>query len=296
MNAIVTIDALEPSPSRQGVALTPDRMADFLESLQLMGNVSIACTRAQVARQTAYRERRRSPAFAAAWDAALVAARVHAEAELAERAVNGWEEAVFYHGEEVARRRRFSDRLLLAHLARLDRMAERADLAATVPLLDDMIDGLREGVELDAGDFPQSDCAAPVEAMHLASFAAEKVKAEFRHTQGGMSAADLRQDTVTPVTPCPQCGGACEDPAARLGPRDCQWLENRLVRMEAARPAHAPSPAEQAKELGETLSGDVEAWQLAAFEAGAEQWWLVTSAEVASSASGQGDQPASSSS
>ncbi len=39
---------------------------------------------------------------------------------LAERALEGVEEQVFYHGEVIATRRRFDTRLLLAHLARLD--------------------------------------------------------------------------------------------------------------------------------------------------------------------------------
>lgn len=41
---------------------------------------------------------------------------------LADRALNGVKENVFYHLEEVARRRRYDSRLLLAHLARLDRL------------------------------------------------------------------------------------------------------------------------------------------------------------------------------
>ena len=72
---------------------------------------------------------------------------------------------------------------------------------------------------------------------------------------------------------CATCGGACADPEAELGPEDCQWLGNRLDRMDAARPEGAP-PLQQltTAELG---WGDVEALQLAAFEAGEEAWWLV---------------------
>lgn len=52
----------------------------------------------------------------------MLSARVHAEEVLADRAINGVEEVVYYHGQEVATRRRFDARLLLAHLARLDRL------------------------------------------------------------------------------------------------------------------------------------------------------------------------------
>ena len=41
---------------------------------------------------------------------------------LADRALNGVQETVFYHGEEIATRTRYDARLLLAHLARLDRI------------------------------------------------------------------------------------------------------------------------------------------------------------------------------
>jgi len=103
------------------------RKAAFCESLSHSGNVRLACRAAGVSPQTAYRARRASGDFRACWDAALVLARSHAEAVLADRALNGVEEAVFYHGEEVATRRRYDTRLLLAHLARLDRLADAVE-------------------------------------------------------------------------------------------------------------------------------------------------------------------------
>ena len=110
MNALVTVEqASTAGPHGEGRSVfSPRRQAEFLASLQLFGNVRLACRAARISAQTAYRQRR-------AWDAALLAARAHAEATLADRALNGVEEAVFYHGEEVARRRRYDSRLLLAH-------------------------------------------------------------------------------------------------------------------------------------------------------------------------------------
>ena len=75
------------APSGQPVAMTPQRMAVFLESMMVLGNVSIACAKAQVSRPSAYAARRREPGFARAWDAAVVAARTVAESELADRAI-----------------------------------------------------------------------------------------------------------------------------------------------------------------------------------------------------------------
>jgi hypothetical protein len=109
------------SSLRQHHAFTPRRQVVFCEHLSASGQVRAAFAWAGISPMTAYRARRRCSLFAQVWDAALVLARAHAEGVLADRALNGVEEPVFYHGEEVARRRRYDNRLLLAHLGRLDR-------------------------------------------------------------------------------------------------------------------------------------------------------------------------------
>ncbi|MBA4164684.1 MAG: hypothetical protein C0510_08660 [Erythrobacter sp.] len=237
MNGLVEQAEFTPGPA---TILTPPRQAAFLENLMVWGNARLACRAAAVSPQTAYRERRRSPAFARAWDAALLSARQHAEEVLADRALNGVEEAVFYHGEEVARRTRFDSRLLLAHLARLDRLAERAEVAAMLPLLDDAIAGLHEGVGLR--ETPA--CAGDHERERY-----------------------LPKDSVPGVPGSPShraFAGAADDPA----PDQLPDLERRLQAMEAARPDDAPP-------IGDWSDpGLAEAMQLAAFEAGMDNWWL----------------------
>ena len=99
-----------------------ERQVKFLAALAEAGNVRAACRSLRLSATTAYRTRRACREFRLAWDAAMLAARVHAEEVLADRAINGVEEVVYYHGQEVATRRRFDARLLLAHLARLDRL------------------------------------------------------------------------------------------------------------------------------------------------------------------------------
>ena len=69
----------------------------------------------------------------------------------------------------------------------------------------------------------------------------------------------------------------CETPGAALTQADCQWLGNRLERMYDARPKGALSPYRLATALVD--SGEVEALQLEAFEAGVERWWELTGAE-----------------
>ncbi|AKH41193.1 hypothetical protein FHS61_001719 [Altererythrobacter atlanticus] len=202
---------------------SPRRQRDFCEALSQHGNVRVACRAAGVSPQTAYRAKRGSEDFRACWDAALLLARDHAEAVLADRALNGVEEAVFYHGEEVATRRRYDTRLLLAHLARLDRMAEKME---------------------------ESGAGSP----HGGGF-------------------DEALDALAHGAPVAGPGGALS-PRREVQDKDdgevIPAFERRLHAMEAARPFDAPPLSA----LGD--AGEVEAVQLLAFEAGEEEWWLVT--------------------
>jgi len=243
------MNALVPADQDRFSIFTPRAQGEFLKSLQFSGNVRLACRAARVSAQTAYRARRRSPGLARAWDAALLAARDHAEQVLADRALNGVEEAVFYHGEEVARRRRYDSRLLLAHLARLDRLAERPELHAALGLLEGQIDCLCEGFPIPDTVPPENTSQDPVPCVPSCR--------------------------VSPsCEPCEECGGQCYDPQADLGPQDCQWLGNRLDRMHAARPAGAKLPHQITPE-GDP-EGVIEELQLEAFESEGHEWWLVT--------------------
>ncbi len=122
-----------PNPSRVREALcmaqpfTPERRVRFLHILATAGNVRRACHMVGVSPQSAYVHKRRDAAFAAGWDAALILARDAAEEVLAERALQGTHETIFYRGEAVGSRTRFDARLLLAHLARLDAHAARTE-------------------------------------------------------------------------------------------------------------------------------------------------------------------------
>lgn len=247
-------DTTATSAQGHHTILTANRQADFLKSLQLFGNVRLACRSACVSAQTAYRARRRSPGFALAWDAALVAARAHAEATLADRAINGVEEAVYYHGEEVARRRRYDSRLLLAHLARLDRLEERAEVAGALGQLDDMIEALEQGADMDS--VIQSNLPAePVEVPEC--------DVAVRHGKGEEERAQIvPQDRVPPVPSCRNEDG------------DLPPLEARLRAMEAARP-------DDARPLGHFDDpGEAEMAQLRGFEAGQALWWELSGGDA----------------
>lgn len=130
----------------------PTRIARFLEHLSRHGQVRAAAQVAGVSSQTAYVRRRREPAFAAAWDAALLHAREAAEQVLAARALHGTTETIWFRGEAVGERRRFDARLLLAHLARLDARAAAAPQAIhhLAEDFDRMLLALAEGADVAA--------------------------------------------------------------------------------------------------------------------------------------------------
>src|SRR5687768_1669139 len=102
---------------------TAERRTQFLDDLARHGNVRLASGRVGMSRDGAYRLRRRDALFARAWAAAQVLARGASGEVLAGRALEGIEEDVWYRGEVVGTRRRYDNRLLLAHMARLDALA-----------------------------------------------------------------------------------------------------------------------------------------------------------------------------
>jgi hypothetical protein len=171
MNAPFSVELVALTPDHPSFSCPPlfdtRRQALFCESLSAHGNVRLACKAAGVSPQTAYRMRRSAPAFRQMWDAALVLARAAVEEVLADRAINGVEEQVFYHGEEVARRRRYDSRLLLAHLARLDRKAEAADCAALTEQFDEALAALEAGVALPVAAAEVAPDVAPADGPDL---------------------------------------------------------------------------------------------------------------------------------
>ena len=72
-------------------------------------------------------------------------AREEAQDKLQERAIEGVEEEIFYHGEVVATRRRYDSRLLLAHLARLDKIAEQIPAQRGAARFGDMLKAIGAG-------------------------------------------------------------------------------------------------------------------------------------------------------
>ena len=289
-NLPALIDAL-PSDSTRPSQTQFDLAAQtvFLEALATFGSVRSASRKAGHSHQSAYRMRRSSRPFRRAWDAAMLVAREGAAGELAERALNGVEEPVFYHGEEVGKRRRYSDRLLLAHLGRLDKLAASEDAAALAEDFDAMLERFGKGEALSRFPAKAGTSGSRTPSPGSPTFAGDHEGPENFPQNSGPSGPCLSETGESDGPPCPDCGGACDVPYAELGPEDCQWFGNRLERMNAARPMGVKKPHELARDMiipfdeaqpdRLDLSDEVEALQLEAFEADGYEWWLVTTTE-----------------
>jgi hypothetical protein len=192
----IVLDAEPCTEPAAALKFGPAQQVRFLDALAGHGNVRAAAARVGVSRETVYRARRREPGFANLWEAALVHAREHGEAELAVRAFDGVAVPVFVRGEHVATWRRHDARYLLAHLARLDRRiaaggpVER-EARARAERFDDMVAAL-------AGQ------PAPADFAHAAQVGARLAAEDY--AAGGREAGD--------PAPLPHCADL---PPTRLG-------------------------------------------------------------------------------
>jgi len=121
-----------PTPTIRHDGWTGDKMATFLETLAETAVVAEACDQARMGMSGAYALRRRNPAFAAAWDAALTIARERLADTLLARSMEGNVEQIYRDGELIGERHLLDNRLGLAILRRLDRLAEMGIAVSTI--------------------------------------------------------------------------------------------------------------------------------------------------------------------
>ncbi|WP_205958420.1 hypothetical protein [Qipengyuania sediminis] len=274
----------EPVPtSAEGRLFDRARQVLFLENLSLTGSVRSAASAAQVSHQSAYRARRATPAFRTAWDAALVVARAAAADTLACRAIDGVEEKVFYHGEEVATRTRYSDRLLLAHLARLDKLAD-----APAPGNSDVHIRFAEDFDAALARFGRGEEAVPQPACgpdfsspgpcntrsrSNSEFDAEEANEDYDADDEHDDEYDFEdaEDQGEPAEPEPPKLEQWKDPV---------WLAAEVAKLNAAMEAARPADAPQLTGIGpDGVDRDpdfaIDDAQAHAFQNGVKDWYLV---------------------
>ncbi|MBK6800487.1 hypothetical protein [Novosphingobium sp.] len=151
------VPAFHPVPLRaRADGWTPLRQAEFLGHLAVTRSVSAAARAVGMARETAYRLRRRADAasFAAAWDAVLGFCPSGAKVTLPDlryRVDNGLWRPVVRRGQVLGAVQRADNIALLAMLVRIDRAEARARQAL-------------EGHDTKS----REECAAPCPAPGLA--------------------------------------------------------------------------------------------------------------------------------
>jgi len=147
------------APSTRHDGWTGARVTQFLDHLATDGSVRAACGRVGMSREAAYKLRRRDAVFARAWNAALVLAREAAAEVLENRAIHGVEEQIWFRGELVGTRRKFDSRLLLAHMSRLDRVAEDERAGEDAARFDELLailggETVPEALVIDGDELP----------------------------------------------------------------------------------------------------------------------------------------------
>jgi hypothetical protein len=117
-----------PAPQSRVDGWSPARQRLFVETLAATGVVRAACEAVHISERAAYalRLRRDGTAFRLGWDAAILIARARLADTLLARALEGQEEVITRDedGTEM-RRHRHDNRLAMAMLSRLDRMADQ---------------------------------------------------------------------------------------------------------------------------------------------------------------------------
>lgn len=100
-----------PSMAHATKAKTADQWAVFLQHMAATANLTRSAEAAGMRRETVYVKRRTDPEFEKLYQEAYQAGYDKMEEECQRRAFSGFEEPVFYKGEQVATVTRFSDSL-----------------------------------------------------------------------------------------------------------------------------------------------------------------------------------------
>lgn len=133
--------------------LTSRAREQFIEVLSVTANVSEAARAVGFSRTALYVLRNSDPEFAAAWDEAVQVATDALEREAWRRAVEGWEEPVFYQGSEVGAVRKYSDKMLelLLRAHRPERYRDETAINVNLLSLESYARNLAASLGLDEG-------------------------------------------------------------------------------------------------------------------------------------------------
>lgn len=144
--------------------LLPNQRAFLVGYIKSGANVTAAANAAEIHRCMHYEwlaDDQRHSAYAEAFAHCHAAAVERMELEADRRAIDGWNEPIYYEGERVGWRRRYSDQLLIKRLeaAAPDKYAQRRyvdqrNLNVNVNV-DELRDNVRTAIDQLVGDLPE---------------------------------------------------------------------------------------------------------------------------------------------
>jgi len=152
----LAVEEYTKSPSQRIAGWSGANQARFLRALADGATVGQACRLVGLTQQSAYafRHSARGAQFGIGWQAAALHARNHLADTLMERALHGTVETITRPDGSEVERHRFDNRLGMAMLARLDRMADKAAKETThaaARLVAQEFEPFLELIERDAG-------------------------------------------------------------------------------------------------------------------------------------------------
>lgn len=196
---------------------TPDKQAIFLRVVSEGHSITHSCRVVGMTKQSAYALRRsaRGAGFALGWQAALILGRERLADEMLDRAMNGVVETVTSPNGDVTERHRHDNRLGMAMLSRMDRLADaaRADAShAAARLVAQDFDQYLDLVGRDGG---------PARAGLFLGARADAAAADELAPIRALARADKWLRTHTDLAEPVDATGL--DPAARAGWTGEQW-------------------------------------------------------------------------
>ncbi|HYD13672.1 MAG TPA: hypothetical protein VEC11_12565 [Allosphingosinicella sp.] len=223
------------APTARHDGWTPERERLFLTTLAEAGVVADACRTCGMSRVAAYARRNSAAghAFALGWDAAILLSRAATADDVASRSRHGVIDRIYRNGELVMERHRFDNRLTMAHLTRLDRLAaeveRRPEVHAVAAEYDRYLDLLPEGnagaERFLAARFPlKRDDGGPRE-----------VGEAWSHSDGTLYWSGSERAMLARHTAYAEAGGglAREIPTDDLDPAEMlDWTDEEIARAE----------------------------------------------------------------
>jgi len=255
------LEGADLEPSRRADGWTPDRQRLFLVTLAEGATVEAAAAKVGLSPQSAYafRQRAGGAAFALGWHAALLLQRQKLADTLTSRAFDGQTDTYTRADGQTVQRHRHDNRLALALLARLDRLAaadERADRH-----------GEAEAARLVAGEWQRylDLVAADATPAQAGLFLAARAQAVPPRAANDHDPAQALAPVVALARADLYCrarvGTAAEVDVADLDPaRRADWTAEQWTRAEAAGlVALAPPPPAPESQLPQHSPGLEEA-------------------------------------